>query len=327
MTGRIFLGPLVLVAALAVVPLLTQSNLVLNFLIVTLIISIVAQGWNLLGGFGGQFSFGHAAFFGTGAYVSALWQMRLGMDAWSGLLVAVLAGALVAWVIGFLAFRAGLRGSYFALVTLAFAEVLRVLANSFALTGGAAGLLLPLQIGVGNLQFSERSLFYWLVLLVVAIGLFGVATLRRTRFGAQLVALRENEDAARALGVDVLAVKLRAIALSGALSASAGVLYLQYFLYIDAQIVFGTWISVEALLASIVGGLGTVLGPVLGALALHGLGELAKALFGGTPGIDLAFYGGLLVVAVAFMPGGLISLVRQRRSASRKVTQATEGAA
>lgn len=327
MTGRIFLGPLVLVAALAVVPLLTQSNLVLNFLIVTLIISIVAQGWNLLGGFGGQFSFGHAAFFGTGAYVSALWQMRLGMDAWSGLLVAVLAGALVAWIIGFLAFRAGLRGSYFALVTLAFAEVLRVLANSFAVTGGAAGLLLPLQIGVGNLQFSERSLFYWLVLLVVAIGLFGVATLRRTRFGAQLVALRENEDAARALGVDVLAVKLRAIALSGALSASAGVLYLQYFLYIDAQIVFGTWISVEALLASIVGGLGTVLGPVLGALALHGLGELAKALFGGTPGIDLAFYGGLLVVAVAFMPGGLISLVRQRRSASRKVTQATEGAA
>ncbi|WP_019998976.1 branched-chain amino acid ABC transporter permease [Aureimonas ureilytica] len=321
MRGRPFLAPLGLVALLALAPVATQSNVVLNFLIVTLIISIVAQAWNLLGGFGGQFSFGHAAFFGMGAYVSALWQMRLGLDAWSGLAVAVAAGAALAFAIGFLAFRAGLRGSYFALVTLAFAEVFRVLTNSVDFTGGAAGLLLPLKIGAGNLQFSDRTYFYWLVLLFVAIGLLGVTAIRRSRFGAQLVALRENEEAASALGVDVLSVKLKAMALSGAMAAAAGVLYLQYFLYIDAQVVFGSWISVEALLASIVGGLGTVLGPVLGALALHGLGELAKALVGGVPGIDLAFYGAVLLVAIAFMPGGLIGLAKRWRAPVRARSQ------
>ncbi|MCE7030633.1 branched-chain amino acid ABC transporter permease [Jiella avicenniae] len=318
---RPYLPVLALGVLLALAPLLLTSNVALNFLAVTLIVSLAAQGWNLLGGFGGQFSFGHAAFFGVGAYSSAIWQMRFGLDAWTGLLVGTAMGAVTGLVIGFLAFRAGLRGSYFALVTLAFAEVFRVLANSSEVTGGAAGMLLPLKIGAGNLQFSDRATFLGLVVALTVLVLGLVQWIRGSRFGAQLVALRENEEAARALGVDVLAVKLKAIGLSGAITATAGVLYLQYFLFIDANIAFGTWISVEVLLAAIVGGLGTVLGPVVGALALHGLGELVKAAVGQLPGIDLAVYGAILVVAVAFLPGGLVGLAR-RRAAPRQVRKA-----
>lgn len=311
-----------ILAAVAAAPLLTASNATLNFIVFVLIITLAAQGWNLLGGVAGQSSFGHAAFFGTGAYVSALLQSRFGVNAWAGLAAGVAMGAVVGWIIGFLSFRAGLRGSYFALVTLAFAEVLRILANAAGFTGGAAGLLLKLDLGFANLQFSSRAQFLWLALGFVAIGLLISQRIAATRFGAQLVAVRENEDAAKALGVDVLSVKLRAIAISGAMTAAAGVLYLQYFLYIDAQIAYGVWISVEALLASMVGGRGLVLGPIIGAFTLHGLGEATKAFAGRVPGIDLMVYGGVLIIVVAFAPGGVLGLLGKLRPKPRRKGEA-----
>lgn len=311
-----------ILAAVAAAPLLTASNATLNFIVFVLIITLAAQGWNLLGGVAGQSSFGHAAFFGAGAYVSALLQSRFGVNAWAGLAAGVAMGAVVGWIIGFLSFRAGLRGSYFALVTLAFAEVLRILANAAGFTGGAAGLLLKLDLGFANLQFSSRAQFLWLALGFVAIGLLISQRIAATRFGAQLVAVRENEDAAKALGVDVLSVKLRAIAISGAMTAAAGVLYLQYFLYIDAQIAYGVWISVEALLASMVGGRGLVLGPIIGAFTLHGLGEATKAFAGRVPGIDLMVYGGVLIIVVAFAPGGVLGLLGKLRPKPRRKGEA-----
>jgi branched-chain amino acid transport system permease protein len=248
------------IAALAALPLFATSNVTLNFLTFALIITLAAQGWNLLAGYGGQFSFGHAAFFGTGSYAIALLQVRFGVNPWLALPVAVLLGGAVGWAIGFLSFRAKLRGSYFALVTLAFAEVFRILANSWSFTGGAAGVLIPLKVEVVNLQFADKRLLYWLTLAFVAGALSLTNAIARSRFGAQLVAVRENEDAAKALGVDVLVVKLKAITLSGGLTAAAGCLYAQKFLYLDATIAYGPWISVEALLAPIIGGLGTVFG-------------------------------------------------------------------
>lgn len=310
------------VAAIAAAPLLNLSNAAMNFIVFVLIIALAAQGWNLLGGVAGQSSFGHAAFFGTGAYVSALLQLRFGVNAWAALAAGIAMGALVGWIIGVLSFRAGLRGSYFALVTLAFAEVLRILSNAMGFTGGAAGLLLKLDLGFANLQFSSRAQFLWLALGFVALGLVISQRIAATRFGAQLVAVRENEDAAKALGVDVLKVKLRAIALSGAMTAAAGVLYLQYFLYIDAQIAYGVWISVEALLAAMVGGRGLVLGPIIGAFTLHGLGEATKAFAGRVPGIDLMVYGGVLVLVVAFAPGGVLGLLGKLRPKSRRKGEA-----
>lgn len=306
------LPPLVLVVALAAVLATVQSNTVLNFLVGALITAVAGQGWNLLGGYGGQLSFGHAAFFGTGAYATAVLQQRYGVGAWPAAALAVAAGALVGAIIGTLSFRAGLRGSYFALVTLAFAEVFRILANSWGVTGGAAGLLLRLQVAPGNFQFASRRSFAFVTLAVVAGVLALTFAIARSRFGAQLAAVRENEDAARALGIDPLAVKLRTITLSAAITAAAGVLYVQYYLFVNADLAYGSAVSVSALLAPVVGGLGTVIGPVIGALALHGAGELLRGIAGPIAGLNEVAYGALLVLAIAFVPGGLASL-RWRR--------------
>lgn len=313
MTARDILPIAVLVAALALVPAFVTANTVLNFLVFTLIIALTAQGWNILGGFGGQFSFGHAAFFGTGAYAVALLQARLGINPWVAFALGCAGGAAIGWIIGYLSFRSGLRGSYFALVTLAFAEVMRILANASAFTGGAAGVLIKLDARAANFQFESRSAFYWIALALVGGALLLTRWIERSRFGAQLVAVRENEAAAKALGVDTLKVKLAAITLSGAVTAMAGGLYAQYFLYVDANIAYGTWISVEAILAPIIGGLGTVFGPLVGAVALHGLGEITKQAAGSVPGIDLMVFGMLLVVAVAFAPDGILGLARRVR--------------
>ena len=305
-------GPVLLVLALALVLALVSANTVLNFLVGALIMALAGQGWNLLGGYGGQLSFGHAAFFGTGAYVAGVLQLRYGVPAWPAAACAVASGAAVGAIIGTLSFRAGLRGSYFALVTLAFAEVFRIAANAAGVTGGAAGLLLPLHSSVANFQFASRRTFGFVALAAVAWTLGLTYAIARSRFGAQLAAVRENEDAARALGIDPLAVKLRAITLSAAITAAAGVLYLQYYLFVNAELAYGSAVSVAALLAPVVGGLGTVTGPVLGALALQGAGELLRGVTGPIAGLDDVLFGVLLVLAIAFVPGGLASL-RWRR--------------
>lgn len=309
MTLRDILPHLIAILLIACVPFLGISNATLNFLITVLITALAAQGWNVLGGFGGQYSFGHAVFFGTGAYATAILQVQFGWGAWPGLILGIAAGTLVGSVIGFLSFRAKLRGSYFALVTLAFAEVFRIVANATDITGGAAGLLLKLRPSFGNLQFADRRIFFLLCLALVGIALLLSRWLERSRFGAHLMAVRENEDAAKALGVDGLRVKLQAIALSAAITAAAGCLYVQYFLYIDADVAYGTARSVEVLLASIVGGVGTAFGPLVGALVLHGMGEVAKLFVGAVPGIDLVLFGMALILVIAFAPRGLVGLL------------------
>jgi branched-chain amino acid transport system permease protein len=304
----------VFAAVAALLPVFVTAGTTLNFAVFTLIICLAAQGWNILGGYGGGYSFGHAAFFGTAAYMTSILQVRYGLNPYPGFALGIAAAAAVGWVIGFLSFRSGLRGSYFALVTLAFAEVFRVVANAADITGGAAGLLITLDVRPGNFQFASRATFYWVALGLVTAALVITRALERSRLGAQLVAVRENENAARALGVDVLSVKLSAITLSAAITGAAGALYAQYFLYLDANIAYGTWISVEALLAPIIGGAGTVFGPVLGGVVLHGLSEFTKSLVGTIPGVDLVIFGILLILVVRFPPRDIPGLLRRWRS-------------
>jgi branched-chain amino acid transport system permease protein len=307
----------------ATLPLVTDSNTVLNAMVTAMIIALAAQGWNLLGGYGGQLSFGHAVFFGTGAYADALLQSSCGMNAYVALAIATALGSLVGLIIGLLSFRAGLRGSYFALVTLAFAEVFRIVANAAPITGAATGTLIKLEVKASNFQFQSRAIYFWIILALIAATMLLVRSIEQRRFGAYLIAVRENEDAAKSLGVDTLRVKLQAITLSAAMTALAGAFYAQYFLFVDSTIAYGTWISVEALLATIIGGIGTVFGPVLGALTLYFLGEFAKDITGRTPGIDIAFYGALLILVVAFARDGVQGLlfkiagtfVRRKRAA------------
>ena len=299
---------LVFVLVVACIPLVFTSGVLLNFVMTALYACLLAQAWNVLGGFGGQFSFGHALFFGTGAYAQAIAQMQWGLNPWLALpLGMALAGGVGAFV-GALSFRYGLKGSYFALITLAFAEVFRIVATSVPFTGAGVGLMLPLRESAANMQFGSRAGFVWLMLALVTLALAITAWLRHSRFGACLQAVRDNEDAARAVGVDPFQVKLVATVLSAALMGAAGAFYVQVFQYIDPGIAYGPHTSVEALVGAIVGGMGTLWGPVLGALGLHILADLTRNLFGQLPGINMVIYGAVLVLIVMFLPRGMAGL-------------------
>ena len=328
---RGFLPIVIAVAVLAVVPAVVHSNVVLNFLVVALMIALAGQGWNILGGYGGQYSFGHAAFFGTGAYVTAILQVHYGVNAWIGFAAGIFAGAAVGAIIGGLAFRAGLRSSYFALVTLAFAEVLRIFASVAPITGAGVGLLIKLDLHPQAFQFRSRAIFYLIILALVGVSLIIAQVLERSRFGAWLVAVRENEDAAMALGVNATAIKIAAMVISAAITAAAGCFYVQYFLFVDAPIGYGAWISIEALLTPIIGGAGTVFGALVGALVVKTIGEGAKFLTGDIPGLDLMTFGAVLVLVIAFAPRGLVgTLVNARENFARRLRSSrttAEGAA
>jgi branched-chain amino acid transport system permease protein len=304
-------------AAVTGATLMIDSGVWLTFMMMALYVTLLAQAWNILGGFGGQFSFGHALFFGTGAYAQTLAQLSFGLNAWAALVVAVASAAALGAAVGALTFRYGLKGSYFALVTLAFAEVFRILAVSVGFTGGGVGLMLPLNESFASLQFGSRRGFVLLALAFVVAAMVVTTWLQHSRFGAQLQAVRDNEDAARAVGVDPYRTKLGAIVLSAAFMGAGGAFYVQVFQYIDPAIAYGPASSVEALVAAIVGGMGTLWGPLLGASALHLLAELTRNLFGSLPGLNMVIYGCVLVLIVMFAPRGLTGVGARLRDKTR----------
>ncbi len=301
-----------LLAVLLGVPFVVRSEFWLSFWLLVLMFAFLGQAWNVLGGYGGQFSFGHALFFGFGAFGTAVLQVRHGLNAYAAGAIAIAVTGLVSAAIGLLVFRYRLRGAYFALVTLAFAEVARVLVASFDYTGGGFGMLVPLARGAENFQFGDRRVFYLIVWGLVVIGCLIALWLENSRFGARLIALRENEDGAQAIGVDLVRTKVLAIALSGAMTATVGVFYVQNFLFVDSHLAFGPSMSIEALLVAIIGGMGTVFGPLFGAVILHALGEITKQVTGNAPGLNLVLYGVLLILALRFLPNGLAGLVGRR---------------
>ena len=296
-------------ALLLALPWLAGATLV-HLCIIVFFYAYLGQAWNILGGYAGQFSFGHAAFFGLGAYTSSLLYLHLGISPWLGLLAAAAVGGAFGLASGFLSFRYGLRGPYFALVMLAFAEMLRIVAENWVAIGGAQGLLIPLH---GNaplaFQFTSKLPFYY-IMLALLTGITALAwAIQRSRLGYYLQAIRENEEAAEALGVDSFRYKMIAMAISAALTAVGGTFYAQYLLYIDPEITLGTTVSVEILLRPIIGGAGTVLGPLLGSLVLTPFSEIAKTMFRGYIGVHLMIFGALLVAVIIFLPQGIMGLV------------------
>lgn len=309
--NALLFGLAFLVAALA--PVGISSKFYLDVLTLIFFTAYIGQSWNILGGYAGQFSFGGVMFFGTGAYTSSILLITFGIPPIFGIFVAVLMGALLGFLVGYLSFRSGLRGSYFALITLAFAELLRVLANSVEFTGGGVGLFLTYAPGLKNLQFVSPTGFYYFSLFLLVISLAIALWLERSRFGAQLVAIRENEEAAEALGIDTLKCKLYAIMIMGGMGGAAGTFYAQKYLYIDPPISYSIALSVEMLLVSIVGGLGTVFGPLIGSVVLHVVNEVARH-FIDTPGLSLIVYGVILIFIISYLPNGLVGLFRKTRS-------------
>jgi branched-chain amino acid transport system permease protein len=298
---------LLLAGLVAIVPFFLPSQSAVNIAMLTAMSAFLGQCWNIAGGFGGLTSFGHAVFFGIGAYTGAILQTRWGVNPWLGLPAAFALGAAAGGAMGAASFRAGLRGSYFALVTLAFAEAFHVLANSLDFTRAGLGINLKLRIAFSNFQFLDRRASYAVVLALLVLATAAAAWLRRSRFGARLVALRENEDAARALGVDIVRTKTLALALSGGLTALGGVAYVQTYLYVDPSIGFGVGRSVEMLLVAMIGGGGTVWGPILGAIVLHAIADSSRLLIE-TPGFAPMLYGIVMLVVIALMPQGVAGL-------------------
>jgi branched-chain amino acid transport system permease protein len=304
------LAAVALAAAIAL-PLVAPSNYAVNLATMILFSAFLGQAWNIAGGFAGQTSFGHVVFFGTGAYASTILHVTYGWNPWIGWIVAALAGGAVGVLIGVLSFRAGLRGSYFALITLAFAEVFRILANSVEFTRGGLGLLIKSDPRIENFQFKTATGFYFVALGLVILSLLLAFWLKRSRFGARLAAIRENEEAAKALGIDVFREKTICMAISGAMAGAGGTFYAQKYLYVDPTIAYGVEKSVEMLLVSMIGGAGTVFGPLIGAVVLGVLGETTRLLSQGQ-GLSLIVYGAILIVIVAYLPNGLMGLFARR---------------
>lgn len=304
-------APLALLVVLAGLPLFATEYM-LHIGVLVLLAAYLATGWNILGGYAGQHSLGHSLFLGIGAYTSTYLFAQIGLTPWIGMWVGALFAAIVGWFVGYLCFRYGLRGPYFALVTIALAEAMVYLVTNLNALGGAEGLDVR---WVGHnpalMQFEGKTAYYYIILIMTALLLFGVQRYSRRRFGYQMIAVRENEDAAEALGVDTLAVRIQALVISAVVTALGGVFFAQYYTYINPRNVFGEGPSVQMLLFAIVGGLGTVWGPAIGAIVLVPIAELARSSLGNTfAGAHLLFYGVVLVLVMLFMPNGIVGLVQ-----------------
>jgi branched-chain amino acid transport system permease protein len=292
----------------------------MHIFIQILLFAYLTYCWNILGGFAGQLSFGHALFMAVGAYTSTLLLLNAGVSPWIGMLVGGFLSAALGLFIGYLSFRYGIKGTYFALVTLAFTEIGRIVALNTPAIGGALGLYIPIQTSdFWQLKFVEKSHYYYVALAFLVLVLAVTAWLERSPIGHRLVAIRENEDAAQALGVNLLRYKLFATALSAFLTALGGTLYAHYVTFIDPHTLLNMNMALEITIYSIVGGVGTMWGPLFGSIFLVPLAELVRAALGQSyAGVHLVVYGAVLIAVILFAPDGFMGLLRSLRAWRRK---------
>ncbi|MFP5262631.1 MAG: branched-chain amino acid ABC transporter permease [Blastocatellia bacterium] len=291
-------------------PFIFQARYAQHVLILVLLYVMLGSAWNILGGFAGQLSLGHAAFFGIGAYAAAVIASKSALSPWWAMIAGPVVALPVALVVGWVCFR--LRGPYFTLATIAVGEVVRLVAlNWQALTGGAVGVVIRPSVFSG----TSKLPYYYIILVMAAAAVTLCYFVSRGRLGYFLMAIREDDETAESIGIDTTRYKLAALGLSAAITAAAGAFYANYFLFIDPTIVLPLALSVEIVLMAIIGGLGTVAGPVLGAVLLKLSSEIFRSYF---EQANLLIYGALLITVILFMPGGLMgglrSLFRSKKS-------------
>ncbi len=293
------------IAAALLVPFAGPGSFVLHVLILVLMWTTLGAAWNVLGGLAGQVSFGHAALVGVGAYTTMILYLKLGIAPWWGMLAGGAAAALVSLPIGLLCFR--LRGPYFSLATLAVAEIVRLVALNFeSLTNGPVGFLItalpPLHLGGWAVNWESKTPFYVAAVLLAAAALVSTDWVKGSRLGAYLVAIREDEDAAEAVGIDTVRVKVITLAHSAFLAGLGGGFYAFYFRYVDPDAVCNIGLSMEMVFIAMVGGLGTVGGPLVGATFLTAVAEVVRGQLGLG---HLVFYGLSMMLVIRFMPEGI----------------------
>jgi branched-chain amino acid transport system permease protein len=304
-----------LFAVAALMPAVVRDSFILDSLILILLWGALSSAWNVAGGYAGQVSLGHAAFFGIGAYAAALMSARYHQSPWLGLVVGVALSLLAGGAIGFLSNR--LKGPYFALSTIAFAEVLKIVASRWrGFTSGSEGVPVPFRPGLWTMGLNHVQWVY--LALAVAIVYYLVQVyLERSRIGYQLAGVREDEDAAEALGIGSRRRKVQAVTLSAALTSMCGSFWAQYVGFEDPIHVFSIDLSVRFALNSIIGGIGTALGPFLGSILITSLETYLRATFSGMKagfgGIYLIIYGVVLILVVRFAPEGLTGIAARFR--------------
>jgi branched-chain amino acid transport system permease protein len=298
-------------AALAAAPLVADRYAI-SVLILIFYFAYLGQAWNLMMGFAGQLSLGHALYVGLGAYVSAMLWVYFGIGPWLGVIAAMVVAASFSAAIAWLGFRFNIEGVYFALVTIAFAEFTRIAFDNSSAAGGAGGFFVPYQAERFGEWWNLRGgplLFYYVGLGLAVGSVVLSAAIKRSRLGYEWLAVREDPQAARALGIDVLDVKMKAAVISAAMTAVGGVLYVFYYNNVFPGQIFGISRSIELMLAPIIGGLGTVLGPAVGAFVLTPLGELLTAatrwLGFDAPGTKSLVYGAVLMLIIVLRPSGI----------------------
>jgi len=280
-----------------------------DILTMTFLLGALSLSWNILGGYGGQFSLGHAGFFGIGAYTSTLLLIQYHVNPWIGMLLGGILAAAVGGVVFYPCFR--LKGIFFCLATLAFQEVVKISAVHFrGLTGGAMGISLPFKAGLTNMMFQGKTGYMLISLSFMIIIALVTLAMERSRFGYKLVALREDEDATETLGISTSRCKLLATMISAFFAGCLGTFYAHYSSLVDPHSVFDMMLSVEFVIFAILGGVGTVLGPILGAFALVPVDALMRGYLGqGQQGVSFFAYGMLLTGVVIFLPQGILSWI------------------
>ena len=322
-----WLALVALAALLPVVPTVAGNSFFMHVLILILLYACMSQAWNIIGGYGGQVSFGHAVFFGIGAYGAGMAVVTYGLSPWPGILVGMMAAAVVAVIISYPCFK--LSGHYFAIATFAIVEIFNRVFLVWYWVGGALGLDYPLvEEGLRTLMWYDTKTGYYYCALVLFVLVFGIVRfLEGHRFGYYLRAVREGQETAESLGVNSTAVKLGAMALSASLAALCGAFFVQYNLRVDPPMVMSLDMSMKFVLVTILGGAGTLAGPLLGAAVLIPLQEYTRALWGGLGGgVDLIVFGLLIIIIVVKQPAGISGIVRDIANRMRRPTADRGGA-
>jgi branched-chain amino acid transport system permease protein len=291
-------------------PLILRSPTYLHILVLLYLYAYLTTSWNLVGGFAGVLPLGHAAFFGIGAYTSTVLYVQYGVSPWIGMVLGGVIASIAGIMIGLPTFK--MRGAYFALATIAFGEGMRVMVENIDYLGpfnlnGPRGLQIPpLNVGLANLMFTNKEPYYYIILVMLVAVLALTYIISRSKLGYSLNAGGEEPEAAMALGVNVARCKLIAMAMSSFLTALAGTFYAQFSLFIHPKSVISLDLSFEIAFIALIGGRGSIAGPVLGALLLRPVSDFSRIYFGATlPGLHLIIFGTVLILVMIYLPRGL----------------------